>query len=437
MLLDGCYWNNDDSTACLRELSALQNGFRKNQSTMPAVILAHENAMFHPKLHSILLDILGAYDRTSISLLLEKLRRKGASEGLLSIISSLFLGCSTYIVVNGKLSRLIHMGRGLMQGSLLSPPLFNVFIDDLLEALLTIEPRLQWPISLGYADDLILQHMCKIVMQKMLHVTVEWNDTNGLCLNLKKCASLTPHTEATFDVGRGKIIPHMKSCSYLGFPLFRDGIHWDIHVETIAKKGRWMLDSTIRAVRWHTSEFSKMVIYKTFIRPIMEYGAGLLSVLDRKQKGRGQISLGPITAVEQSALIWIFGVGKFTQPLRAVADIPTPQHRFFTLQVRLRQQLLGQGEDSPFVQTLHRIQQMTIGGSPNTSVMTELMAGVDIEEGEFKIPIAIKQEKYITDAQIREYHHNNYIRSTKKDQRIMPKNDITHCQGKLQEGCRL
>lgn len=401
------YFNEYQSTKCLRNLSVLQTGFRKGQSTMTAVLLAHENAVNNPKLHTVLLDLLGAYDRTSISKLLDKLRRRGASEGLISIIAALFLNCSTYVVVNGVLTGIIQMERGLLQGSLLSPILFNIYIDDLLEALLEKCPQLIWPVALGYADDLILQHLKEAVMQELLNIAGDWNIRNGLCFNIEKCASLTPHKKAKFYLNDNDLIPYAESYNYLGFPLYRDGINWQEHVDNMSKNATNALINA-KLATWNLPEYNKMIIYKTFIRPKMEYGAGLLSVMERKEEEDGKISLLPIEEVDMEAMRWIFGVGKYTSPMRAVTDIPRPRHRFFGLSVRLRQKLLDQSKESPLMHTYNSLIGKIQSNDSKLSVIIKLLKKPHIGYAEYKIPPANKPLDYVTDEQLKQYHLEMY-----------------------------
>ena len=76
---------------------------------------------------------------------------------VLLLLQGLLHNCCCRIVVNGRLSMPIARKRGLLQGSVLSPWLFNIFIDDLAR---TIEQECCYgnaPAGLFFADDIQLQ----------------------------------------------------------------------------------------------------------------------------------------------------------------------------------------------------------------------------------------------------------------------------------------
>lgn len=88
----------------------------------------------------IFIDFKGAYDGVDRNLLMEKLRKQGISEVWLNTMSKLMNSLS----INGIPSR-----KGTPQGGILSPVLFNRFVDDL-----AVELRREECHTLFYADDL-------------------------------------------------------------------------------------------------------------------------------------------------------------------------------------------------------------------------------------------------------------------------------------------
>ena len=115
------------------------------------------------------IDLKMAYDAVPIPLLLQKLESRKVTMGVLSLIASLFLDCSSRVVVNGALSQPFQRQRGLFQGSVLSPFLFNIFINDLA---LQLDQSARWdpaPHSLLFADDIKIHHNTSHQFQKMLN----------------------------------------------------------------------------------------------------------------------------------------------------------------------------------------------------------------------------------------------------------------------------
>src|SRR5438046_1414023 len=71
------------------------------------------------------------------------------------IYSLMFQDGSFQLVINGNLSPPIRRDCGLFQGSSLSPIIFDMFVDPLLEKL-TYEPVGAIPSCLFFADDVLL-----------------------------------------------------------------------------------------------------------------------------------------------------------------------------------------------------------------------------------------------------------------------------------------
>ena len=63
--------------------------------------------------------------------MIKKLNKRNVPLEIISLITSLFAGCTTRVLVNQIFTNKIDIKRGLFQGSILSPILFNIFINDL------------------------------------------------------------------------------------------------------------------------------------------------------------------------------------------------------------------------------------------------------------------------------------------------------------------
>lgn len=120
------YFYNSDECSKLREFCPSQGGFRQGFSCISHAMVADEAAKRRRNLFQVLLDLEWAYDRTVIVKLIEKMILRNAHPGLISLICALFLDCYSSIIVNGTPSDYIEKLRGLFQGSLLSPFLFDV-----------------------------------------------------------------------------------------------------------------------------------------------------------------------------------------------------------------------------------------------------------------------------------------------------------------------
>ena len=140
------------NTFC-RHLSQNLSRFLKNHSCCTALLKMtedwrrsldnRESAM------AVAVDLSKAFDSINHNLLLAKLKAYGLSQSAMSLMSSYLLGRKQRVCLHGVCSSYSELRAGLPQGSLLGPPLFNIFINDLNYAVPDLSLRL-------YADDTTL-----------------------------------------------------------------------------------------------------------------------------------------------------------------------------------------------------------------------------------------------------------------------------------------
>ncbi|KAJ9052501.1 hypothetical protein DSO57_1033487 [Entomophthora muscae] len=103
---------------------------------------------------------------------LDALHRRNTPTGVISLIMSLFMNGGSKIAVNGELTRFVPKERGLFQGSILSPLLFNIFIDGAALALMLAFPinEIGYHTALFFADDIKIQHKDPLELQRGLDI---------------------------------------------------------------------------------------------------------------------------------------------------------------------------------------------------------------------------------------------------------------------------
>ncbi len=131
-----------------------QAGFRQDHSTWSHILVLHEEMLRSCK-GAVFVDFAAAYDRVSLPLLIERMREHGCSKRFISIVGSLFYGGTSRACVNGELTEPIKRGRGLFQGSLLAPFLYNLYSNNLYENISSEEDE-DVPKMLAFADDVAL-----------------------------------------------------------------------------------------------------------------------------------------------------------------------------------------------------------------------------------------------------------------------------------------
>ena len=148
----------------------------------------------------IFLDIMKAFDYVGHQHLLLTLQSAGLPEPLKNLIWSLQQDNFTRIVVNGNKTQKIHFKKGVLQGSPLSPLLFNLAIDFILRELneakvskrfgCSVAPELDQISALGFADDTALVANSRASATELTSMAKHLFEQVGLFINEKKSVAI-------------------------------------------------------------------------------------------------------------------------------------------------------------------------------------------------------------------------------------------------------
>ena len=141
-----------------------QFGFKKGHGTDQCIYALKEVIQMYNSLNTgislCFLDASKAFDRVNHQLLFQKLENRGVPGYILRILIYWYENQTMYVRWGSLISEPFHVSNGVRQGGILSPYIFNVYIDDLSTRLnaLPIGCKLgEWTINhLMYADDLVL-----------------------------------------------------------------------------------------------------------------------------------------------------------------------------------------------------------------------------------------------------------------------------------------
>lgn len=290
-------------------LTPNQGGFRPKRSTLQQCSALHEMMLAKPQAVIAFLDIKAAYDTVNRSLLWrDMLSHESMPSHLVAVCRSLFDFNVCNVVVNGRKSKDIHCLRGLLQGSSLSPLLFNLYIHSLIVRLNTL-PKLSLQNgsvelnNLFFADDGALVADVSVV-QPLLHICSEWGDEYGTQWSAPKSVILLPPKHILdpvcipeFFFIQGGVIPFVKeSFVYLGLEVKRgEGVVFEKkHDERIAKMlstALFLKRKGMNTLGWRLS--SSVSAYKSFLRPMMEYGLCFMSaksrVIEKMEKAQNSV----------------------------------------------------------------------------------------------------------------------------------------------------
>lgn len=141
------------------------------------------------------LDLRKAFDMVSHHAVLRALKRHGVDEGTQSFLSNSLMSACTLIRVGHCTTAHMAMRRGVKQGDPLSPLLFNLVMDELLDRL--EQSGLGGSLgtakipALAFADDLVLMEDSDVAMTQLLDMAADFFSARGLEINASKCAAIS------------------------------------------------------------------------------------------------------------------------------------------------------------------------------------------------------------------------------------------------------
>ena len=183
-------WADDNDVS-----SDAQFGFKSDHSTIDAIFLLKylidRQLQARKKLYCAFIDLKKAFDSISRSSLWFKMIKSGIDGKLFDLVRSMYDNIKLQVKYLGSLSDLFSCDVGLLQGEIISPFLFALFIDDIemnlqenLNAGITID-QLQLYLLL-FADDAVLFSETREGLQNQLNNLETYCKTWNLTVNVLK-----------------------------------------------------------------------------------------------------------------------------------------------------------------------------------------------------------------------------------------------------------
>ena len=269
-------------------LSPFQAGYRKMrgcEDQIARTIQEIEDGFQCPKMERsvlVLLDFSKAFDTVWREKLLLSLNDMGIPVQILQWLREFLRNRTAKVRFNGTLSRSVPMHQGVPQGSVLSPLLFILYINDLASKL----P--EGNIYTMFADDVAILARHRSIQkaaaaaQKAVDVVVEWSKEWRLTLNATKC-EVSLFSTCTKDAGivpevsiesagkrvQMKMQPHPR---LLGVTLDR-GLNFNKHVKEVVAtaKDKLKILSCISRSKWGWRKAQVTQVYQSHVKSIMDY----------------------------------------------------------------------------------------------------------------------------------------------------------------------
>lgn len=174
-----------------------QFGFRKGRGCQDAIYTLYacigiNIRLKKRKVYAIFVDFQRAFDSIPHDPLWQKISKMGVSSKFIRTFKHLYDNASLTTQIDGENSNKIRIGKGVLQGEIASPMLFNLYISDIGNYLKNAGVR---GVSLDgasdvshilYADDLVILTDTQIMAQKALNALAEFCSKNHMKVNKKK-----------------------------------------------------------------------------------------------------------------------------------------------------------------------------------------------------------------------------------------------------------
>jgi ribonuclease HI len=208
--------------------------------------------------------------------LMHKVRNLNITDNMYSFIKDFLSNRTIQVKVGDDLSDTVELENGTPQGSVLSPLLFLIMINDFP----TTENKVKNAI---FADDSSIWksgndlHAIIIALQKELGKIQKWCDLWGFILSKEKTIAVIFTRKKPAQIPklelRGKIIEWKNEVKFLGV-YFDSRLTWAAHIKYVGERclKRINLMRSLSGTSWGASKETLLMIYKALIRSVFDYG---------------------------------------------------------------------------------------------------------------------------------------------------------------------
>lgn len=290
----------------------VQAGFRKGRGCADQIFslrcITEKFLSNYSKVFCAFVDFEKAYDRVVRGELWKILSEAGLDGNLVAALKSLYADSSAAVRIEGALTDWFHIDRGVRQGCVASPTLFNLFLDSCLRKLRESDCgiRLEEIVvkCLLYADDAVLFASSAEELQRMLSVMNEGCKEKGMKVNVKKTKVMVFERSLTVTeclvMLENERVEQVESFVYLGSMFTRDGLY-DEDIERRVNAGNKVYGALGSLVKSrHISQRAKLAVHDAVLAPTLMYGSESW-VWKKRQESR-------INAVEMRSLRSMIGV---------------------------------------------------------------------------------------------------------------------------------
>jgi hypothetical protein len=264
-----------------------QFGFKSNGSTDMCVFTLKQVIEYYKEngspVYLCFLDASKAFDRVHHNLLFDKLKQRNVPHIIIRLLV-FWYSYQTFLVRWCNMSSsTFTVTNGVRQGSILSPTLFNVYIDSLSRDL----QRVKFGCFINghcinhlvYADDTVLLAPSPLALQKLMNICVNFAEAHSLIYNREKTKymCIKPTSIKKLYIPEVKLycynVKQVKSEKYLGY-IISNNCCDDDHIKKETRSTFARGNMLIRNFK-HCSDDVKVTLYKTYCSSV--YCCALIS----------------------------------------------------------------------------------------------------------------------------------------------------------------
>ena len=327
-------------------LHPMQSGFRRGRNTLHNLLHLENDVKRTLSSNdftvAVFLDISKAFDMYLRKGILKKLHDMGL-RGNLPIFIKKFLDTRNFKVkIRNILSSTFIKKNGVPQGSVLSPTLFLILINDILG-----NPPPGIEISL-YADDVALWICSRFLstcfnnMQLALNRLETWSGLWGLQFSAQKTKAMIFKLSSLNNSNRYRNYPRVlklynipieivPSHKFLGV-IFDSSLTWEKHIDNLKETAGSKVNilKAISGIDWGADRHTMLMLYRNMIRPKMEYGCALYSTAAKTH-------IDKLTVIQNRCLKIAIGVFKTvkTEILEVESGVYSLSHHFTKVMINI------------------------------------------------------------------------------------------------------
>ncbi len=248
--------------------------FRAKYSCQDSLLslLEHWRSALRGKEHvgAILMDLSKAFDCMPHDLLLEKFKAYGVTGKALELLRSYLHERTQRVKLGLEVSAWNFVKKGVPQGSILGPILFNVFINDLFYAI-------KHALLTNYADDNTLTVtnrdfiQMKMTLEAEAEMAIQWFTNNKMLANPEKFQAI--YFQKKFDdfsfTVNGANIEVSEKVVLLGIT-FDKNLNFGLHVDQTCKRAATQLN-VLKRISYCLDTKGRLAVFRCFILSHMKY----------------------------------------------------------------------------------------------------------------------------------------------------------------------